>query len=127
MRTRSALRRTIAGTALAVMLCVGVATSLPPTAQATTIHITIGATAPSFVVVPGTQVYYTTNGGYRIYRYNDAYYIYRNGVWYMSPALERDFTPTRVVVVPNSVVRARAMHHRHHHVIVKHKVKVKSY
>jgi hypothetical protein len=80
------------GGRLAVMLALVVAAeAMPPGASAeVSVNVNIGppppaymvAPAPTFVVVPGTIVYYAPTVGYNYFYYGGLYYTNHRGAWF---------------------------------------------
>lgn len=85
-----------------------------PVPAATQISIRLGDSPvyfparPSFVVVPGTRVYWMENdlGDYDVYRYGNTYYVMDGGVWYRSSGFRGPFVVVGPRYVPRTIITA---------------------
>ena len=70
-------------------------------------------TQPDIVVVPGTRVYYYEAPSYDVFRYSNAWYVDRGGVWYRSSSYRGPFIQVSYQRVPHQVIVMPAEYHRH--------------
>ena len=68
---------------------------------------------PDVVIVPGTRVYYYEAPSYDVFRYGNAWYVDRAGVWYRSSSYRGPFVQVSYTRVPRQVIVVPADYHRH--------------
>jgi hypothetical protein len=68
---------------------------------------------PDVVIVPGTRVYYYEAPSYDVFRYGNAWWVDRAGVWYRSSSYRGPFVQVSYQRVPRQVIVVPADYHRH--------------
>jgi hypothetical protein len=68
---------------------------------------------PDVVVVPGTRVYYYEAPSYDVFRYSNAWWVDRAGVWYRSSSYRGPFVQVSYQRVPHQVIVVPAEYHHH--------------
>lgn len=70
-------------------------------------------TQPDVVIVPGTRVYYYEAPSYDVFRYDNAWWVDRAGVWYRARSYRGPFVQVSYQRVPHQVIVMPAEYHRH--------------
>ena len=68
---------------------------------------------PDVVIVPGTRVYYYEAPSYDVFRYGNAWWVDRGGVWYRSASYRGPFIQVSFQRVPHQVIVVPAEYHHH--------------